>query len=49
MDRLGYDPVDTGPLSTGRAFQPGTEIFNGTHTAPQLRSLLTAAPQPAYA
>jgi predicted dinucleotide-binding enzyme len=40
IDRLGYDPVDAGPLAAGRAFQPGTEIFNGSHTADQLRFLL---------
>ena len=33
IDRLGYDPVDAGPLAAGAAFQPGTEIFNGRHTA----------------
>ena len=49
IDRRGYDAVDAGPLSTGRAFQPGTEIFNGSHNATQLRELLAAATQPAYA
>ncbi|WP_193508962.1 NADPH-dependent F420 reductase [Cryobacterium sp. BB736] len=43
LDRLGYDPVDAGPLSAGRAFQPGTEIFNGSHTADQLHAVLAAA------
>lgn len=42
IDRLGYDTVDAGPLEAGRAFQPGTEIFNGSHTADQLRSALAA-------
>ncbi|GAB3520575.1 NADPH-dependent F420 reductase [Arthrobacter monumenti] len=49
IDRLGYDPVDAGPLAAGRAFQPGTEIFNGTHTAEQLHELLNAAIHPTYA
>lgn len=49
IDRLGYDPVDAGPLPAGRAFQPGTEIFNGSHTAPQMQSLLRAADHPAHA
>lgn len=49
IDRLGYDPVDAGPLATGRAFQPGTGIFNGSHTADQLRSSLTAEREPARA
>lgn len=47
IDRLGYDPVDAGPLSAGRAYQPGTEIFNGSHTAEQLQALLAAALTPA--
>lgn len=42
IDRLGYDPVDAGPLEAGRVFQPGTGIFNGSHTADQLRSILAA-------
>lgn len=43
IDRLGYDPVDAGPLTAGRAYQPGTEIFNGSHTAPVLHALLVSA------
>jgi predicted dinucleotide-binding enzyme len=46
IDRLGYDPVDAGPLAAGRSFQPGTEIFNGSHTADQLRSLLAGDREP---
>jgi predicted dinucleotide-binding enzyme len=42
IDRLGYDAVDAGPLAAGRAFQPGTEIFNGSHTAERLRTILSA-------
>lgn len=48
IDRLGYDPVDAGPLTAGRAFQPATEIFNGSHTAVELTSLLQAAAQPSH-
>jgi 8-hydroxy-5-deazaflavin:NADPH oxidoreductase len=47
LNRLGYDPVDAGPLAAGRAFQPGTQIFNGSHTADQLRTLLAEALAPA--
>lgn len=47
LDRMGYDPVDAGELAAGRAFQPGTQIFNGTHTADQLRGLLREAAVPA--
>ena len=47
LDRLGYDPIDAGPLTAGRAFQPGTEIFNGSHSADQIQALLSAATEPA--
>ena len=43
IDRLGYEPIDAGPLAASRAFQPGTEIFNGSHTAAELRTLLDNA------
>ncbi len=41
IERLGFDAVDAGPLSAGRALQPGTEIFSGRHTAAALSRLLT--------
>lgn len=37
---LGYDAVDAGPLSAGKTFENGSEIFNGRHTAEQMRELL---------
>ncbi|GGE76789.1 NADPH-dependent F420 reductase [Nesterenkonia cremea] len=40
VDSLGYDAVDAGPLSAGKTFENGTEIFNGRHTAEQVRALL---------
>lgn len=43
IDRLGYDPIDAGPLAAGRLFQPGTEIFNGSHAAAEMRDILAAA------
>lgn len=43
IDRLGYDAVDAGPLSAGRAFEPATEIFTGSHNASQLLDLLAKA------
>ncbi|MET3919809.1 NAD(P)-binding domain-containing protein [Arthrobacter sp. UYEF20] len=49
IDRLGYDLVDAGPLAAGRAFQPGTEIFNGSHPAHRLRAILGADREPARA
>ncbi|MFF1540548.1 NADPH-dependent F420 reductase [Microbacterium sp. NPDC058269] len=36
IDRLGFDPVVTGALHTGTAFQPGTPIFGGHHDADAL-------------
>ncbi|MFK0242604.1 NADPH-dependent F420 reductase [Microbacterium sp. NPDC090281] len=36
IDRLGFDPVITGALHTGTAFQPGTAIFGGHHGTEEL-------------
>ncbi|WP_425861861.1 NADPH-dependent F420 reductase [Arthrobacter sp. TWP1-1] len=49
IERLGYDAIDAGPLEAGRAFQPGTEIFNGSHSAEQMRSILAAEREPSLA
>lgn len=40
IDRLGYDAIDAGPLAAGRAFEPTTPIFTGSHTAPELQALV---------
>ncbi|QCU77005.1 NADP oxidoreductase [Citricoccus sp. SGAir0253] len=40
LDRLGYDPVDAGPLAAGRAFEPDTTIFATSHPADRMRALL---------
>lgn len=48
INALGYDAVDAGPLSAGRHFQTGTEIFNGSHTTEQMQALLDAAHTPAH-
>ncbi|NLS09219.1 NAD(P)-binding domain-containing protein [Nesterenkonia sp. MY13] len=40
VDTLGYDAVDAGPLAAGKTFENGTEIFNGRHSAEQMRALL---------
>ncbi|MCU1443066.1 MAG: oxidoreductase [Cryobacterium sp.] len=29
IDRIGFDPVDIGPLSQGQLMEPGTTIFSG--------------------
>lgn len=39
IDRLGYDPVDVGPLAAGHVFQPGTEISSGSHTSSEIELL----------
>ena len=49
IDRLGYDPVDAGPLATGRIFEPGTEIFNGSYNVEQLDTLLNTTAYLAHA
>ena len=41
VDSLGYDAVDAGPLAAGRAFENGTEIFNGRHDAARMQELLS--------
>ena len=40
IDRLGFDPVDAGPLEHGVAFQPDGSPFAITYTANELRDLL---------
>lgn len=48
IENLGYDAVDAGPLTAGRHFQSGTEIFNGAHTQQQMRELLSDAFAPSH-
>lgn len=40
LDDIGFDPVYSGPLETGRLFEPGTPIFNGSFTAEELTTQL---------
>jgi len=40
IDSLGYDAVDAGDLAAGKAFENGTEIFNGRHGAARMQELL---------
>lgn len=42
IDRLGFDPVYSGPLHTGRNFGPGTRIFNSILTRDELEAALTS-------
>jgi predicted dinucleotide-binding enzyme len=43
IERFGYDAIYSGPLQTGAAFQPGTAIFGGRHSADELRAQLALA------
>lgn len=36
----GFTPVVVGPLERGRAFEPGTPVYNSGMAAPQLRRML---------
>lgn len=42
LDRFGFDAVHSGPLATGAAFQPGTDIFVGALSADELSTELNA-------
>jgi predicted dinucleotide-binding enzyme len=44
IDRLGFDPVDAGPLEHGVALQPDGSPFAVTYTADELRDLLERHP-----
>ncbi|MEA2247215.1 MAG: 8-hydroxy-5-deazaflavin:NADPH oxidoreductase [Solirubrobacteraceae bacterium] len=40
IDRLGFDPVDAGPLENGRLLEPDGSPFAVTHTAAELSKLV---------
>jgi predicted dinucleotide-binding enzyme len=41
IDRLGFDPVDAGPLENGVALEPDGSPYAVTYTADQLRELIS--------
>jgi 8-hydroxy-5-deazaflavin:NADPH oxidoreductase len=41
IDRLGFDPVDAGPLENGLALEPDGSPFAVTYVADQLRALIS--------
>lgn len=51
VNKVGFDPVDAGQLSAGRAFQPGGSVFghrlNAAQMEEQLRDGVRAEPRPA--
>ena len=46
VDRLGFDPVDAGPLENGIALQPDGSPYATTYTAAQLSDLIARTPRP---
>ena len=42
IDRIGFDPVDAGPLSGARAFAIGSPVFGAVLNQDDLRAALTA-------
>src|SRR5467141_1692654 len=43
IDRLGFDGVDAGPLTVGRALEPDGPVFGVSYSADELSSLLWPA------
>jgi predicted dinucleotide-binding enzyme len=41
VDRLGFDPVDAGPLENGLALEPDGSPFPITHTKAELSDLVS--------
>jgi 8-hydroxy-5-deazaflavin:NADPH oxidoreductase len=47
IDRLGFDPVDAGPLAEGVRFEPFTELFGADVDAGEVRAMLERFPDSA--
>ena len=45
IERFGFDAVYAGPLEAGVAFEPGSPVFGGRHTAAELTTELERAAQ----
>jgi predicted dinucleotide-binding enzyme len=43
IDQIGFDAVDTGPLATGRLFQPNTSLYVANVTAEKIRAVVAAS------
>jgi 8-hydroxy-5-deazaflavin:NADPH oxidoreductase len=43
IDRLGFDPVDAGPLANGQLLEPDGSPYATTYTAPELKHRLAMA------
>jgi hypothetical protein len=46
IDRLGFDPVDAGPLENGLSLQPDGSPYATTYTAVQLSDLISQTQRP---
>jgi predicted dinucleotide-binding enzyme len=43
VESIGFDAVDTGPLSSGRLFQPNTSLYVANVTADLIRRVVAAS------
>jgi predicted dinucleotide-binding enzyme len=43
IEQIGFDAVDTGPLATGRLFQPNSSLYVPNVTAELIRSVVASA------
>ena len=43
IDQIGFDAVDTGPLATGRLFQPNTSLYVADVTADKIRAVVASS------
>jgi 8-hydroxy-5-deazaflavin:NADPH oxidoreductase len=43
VEQIGFDAVDTGPLSSGRLFQPNSPLYVGNVTAEMIREVVAAS------
>ena len=46
VNRLGFDPIDAGPLENGLALQPDGSPYATTYTAAQLSDLIWQTQRP---
>ena len=43
VEQIGFDAVDTGPLASGRLFQPNTSLYVADVTADKIRAVVAAS------
>jgi predicted dinucleotide-binding enzyme len=42
VDRIGFDPVDAGPLARGILLEPGSPLFGAAHDRPAFEAMLAS-------